>query len=134
MPKSHVFGDLVLANITSFNENMLGVQRSASDNSSEAKRCTHPFPLFFCAYFLHDMEVPQSCQLLLYMFTLDLFHLHSFLRTFFTRFARNKDDLMKISKSPMYPMYQSNISIRFWQVRLESFLETRYKSIQLRCS
>ena len=115
MPKSHVFGDLVLvlcilylnksANITSFNENMLGVQRSASDNSSEAKRCTHPFPLFFCAYFLHDMEVPQSCQLLLYMFTLDLFHLHSFLRTFFTRFARNKDNLMKISKSPMYPMY-----------------------------
>ena len=102
MPKSHVFGDLVLvlcilylnksANITSFNENMLDVQRLASDNSSEATKTCPTFSLVFCAYFLHDMEVPQSCQLLTYMLTLDLFHLPSF---FF-----------------------------FAQIKLESFLET----------
>ena len=79
MPKSHVFGDLVLvlcilylnksANITSFNENMLDVQRQASDNSSGAKKIFPSFSLVFCAYFLLDMEVPQSCQLLPYMLT-----------------------------------------------------------------
>ena len=88
MPKSHVFGDLVLvlcilylnksANITSFNENMLDVQRQASVNSSEAKKMYPPFSLVFAHFSFHDMEVPQSCQLLPYILTLDLFHLPSF--------------------------------------------------------